>query len=105
MLALITGASSGIGKEMSIYLSNLGYDLILVARRKDKLLATKKQCNTNVEILEIDLSIEKNIYKLYEKTKNKSIDILINNAGYGLFGHFIETNLDKELEMIDLNIK
>lgn len=105
MLALITGASSGIGKEMSIYLSHLGYDLILVARRKNKLEDTKKLCKTNVEILELDLSIEKNVYKLYEKTKDKNIDILINNAGFGLFGLFTETSLDTELKMIDLNIK
>lgn len=105
MLALITGASSGIGKEMSIYLSNLGYDLILVARRKDKLEDTKKLCKTNVEIIELDLSIEKNVYKLYEETKDKNIDILINNAGFGLFGLFTETDLDTELKMIDLNIK
>ena len=105
MLALITGASSGIGKEMSIYLSHLGYDLILVARRKDKLEDTKKLCKTNVEIIELDLSIEKNVYKLYEETKDKKIDILINNAGFGLFGLFTETSLDTELKMIDLNIK
>lgn len=105
MLALITGASSGIGKEMSIYLSHLGYNLILVARRKEKLEDTKKLCKTNVEMIELDLSIEKNVYELYEKTKNKNIDILINNAGFGLFGHFTETDLETELKMIDLNIK
>jgi len=105
MLALITGASSGIGKEMSIYLSHLGYDLILVARRKEKLEDTKKLCKTNIEIKELDLSIEKNVYKLYEETKDKNIDILINNAGFGLFGLFTETSLDTELKMIDLNIK
>ena len=105
MLALITGASSGIGKEISIYLSRLGYDLILVARRKDKLVNTKRLCNTNVEIIELDLSVEKNIYKLYEKTKDKNIDMLVNNAGFGLFGYFTETDLDIELKMIDLNIK
>lgn len=105
MKALVTGASSGIGKEMSIYLSDLGYDLILVARRKEKLEDTKKLCKTNVDIIELDLSIEKNVYKLYEKTKDKNIDILVNNAGFGLFGHFTETDLDTELKMIDLNIK
>ena len=105
MLALITGASSGIGKEMSIYLSKLGYDLILVARRKEKLENTKNKCNTNVEIIELDLANEQNVYKLYEMTKTKNIDILINNAGFGLFGFFNETNLDTELKMIDLNIK
>jgi len=105
MLALVTGASSGIGKEISIYLSKLGYDLILVARRKEKLENTKKLCMTNVEIVELDLSEEKNVYNLYEQTKDKNIDILVNNAGFGLFGIFTETALDTELKMIDLNIK
>jgi short-subunit dehydrogenase len=53
----------------------------------------------------MDLSIEKNMYKLHDLTKGKNIDILINNAGFGLFGYFTETNLDTELKMIDLNIK
>ena len=105
MLALITGASSGIGREISIYLSKLGYDLILVARRKNKLNDTKKMCKTNVEIIELDLAQEKNVYKLYEMTKDKNIDFLVNNAGFGLFGFFDETDLDTELKMIDLNIK
>lgn len=105
MLALITGASSGIGKEISIYLSKLGYDLILVARRKEKLDITKKLCKTKVEIIELDLSVEKKVYNLYEKIKDKNIDVLINNAGYGLFGYFTETDLETEIKMIDLNIK
>lgn len=105
MLALITGGSSGIGKGISIYLSNLGYDLIIVARRKEKLESTKKLCKTDVEIIELDLSIEQSVFKLYELTKNKNIDLLVNNAGFGLFGLFTETSLETELKMIDLNIK
>lgn len=105
MLALITGGSSGIGKEISIYLSKLGYDLIIVGRRKEKLEETKSNCNTNVEIIELDLAKEQNVYKLYDLTKNKNIDVLVNNAGFGLFGFFTETDLDTELKMIDLNIK
>lgn len=105
MKALITGASSGIGKEISIYLSNLGYDLIIVGRRKEKLEETKNKCKTNVEIIELDLAKEQNVYKLYNLTKDKEIDMLVNNAGFGLFGFFTETTLDTELKMIDLNIK
>lgn len=104
MKALITGASSGIGRDMARYLASKNIDLYLVARRKDRLEELKKELNVNVTIIELDLSDEKNVYKLYDKVKGK-IDILINNAGFGLFGDFTETNLDRELEMIDVNIK
>lgn len=105
MIALITGASSGIGKEMALYLGELGYDLILVARRKEKLEELKKQIKTDVLIYDYDLLKEENIWKLYEEVKEKKVDFLINNAGFGLFGKFYETDLTRELEMIDLNIK
>lgn len=105
MLCLITGASSGIGKDMAKYLANEGHDLILVARRKNRLLELQKSLNVNVEIIELDLSKEENVYKLYDKVKSQNIDVLINNAGFGLFGNFVETDLNRELEMIDVNIK
>ena len=102
MKALVTGASSGIGRDMAIYLGELGYDLVLVARNKKDLLKVKEKINTNVEIIDMDLSDINNCYKLHDKVKD--IDILINNAGFGLFGEFSETDLDKEIEMINLNI-
>ena len=105
MLALITGASSGIGREMARILSKKGYDLIIVARRKERLLELKKELDTKVTTIAMDLSIEKNNYELYEKVKSKKIDVLINNAGFGLFGEFVKTEIDTELKMIDLNIK
>lgn len=105
MRALITGASSGIGKNMAYVLANKGIDLILVARNKDELLKIKANVKVNVEVIELDLLKEKNVFKLYEMCKDRNIDILINNAGFGLFGLFIETDLARELEMIDLNIK
>jgi len=105
MLALITGASSGIGKEMAYYLGELGYDLILVARRKERLEELKKHIKTQVTIYAYDLLKEENLYQLYENVKPLSIDLLINNAGFGLFGMFDQTDLNRELEMIDLNIK
>ena len=104
MLALITGASSGIGKDMSIYLSELGYDLIIVSRDIKKLEETKKLCKTNVEIIPCDLSLKENAFKLYDKVKDKDIDLVVNGAGYGLFGNTWETDLGKELKMIELNI-
>lgn len=105
MKALITGASSGIGRDMARYLASKNIDLILVARRKENLEELKKDLNVNVTIIPLDLGIEKNVYKLYDKCKNENIDILINNAGFGLFGDFKDTNLDTELNMIDVNIK
>jgi len=65
MLALITGASSGIGREMAIYLSELGYDLILVARRKERLQELKKRLSTHVTIFTYDLQKAENIYELH----------------------------------------
>jgi len=105
MLALITGASSGIGRDMARVLASRGYDLILVARRKDRLEELKSEFKVNVKIIVLDLSIEENVYKLFQKCVKDNIDILINNAGFGLFGEFYKTDLDTELKMIDLNIK
>lgn len=105
MKALITGASSGIGRDMARVLSNKGYDLILVARDKNNLNQLKKELKTNVEVISMDLSILDNCKKLYEQVKNENIDILINNAGFGTIGAFRKIDLDKELNMIDLNIK
>lgn len=105
MKALITGASSGIGKDMAKYLSSMGIDLILVARRKDRLEKLKKELKTDVQIIPLDLSEFDNIEDLYNEVKNKDIDILINNAGFGLFGKFDETDFETEMKMIDVNIK
>ena len=103
MKALITGASSGIGRDMARYLSSLGYDLIIVARRENLLQELKNSLKTNVEVVSLDISNTENCQKLFES--HKDIDLLINNAGFGDFGKFDETDLNKELSMIDTNIK
>lgn len=105
MKAIITGASSGLGKDFAKLLSNQGYDLVLISRNKEKLEELKKELKTNIEVYKADLSNENECYKIYEKYQNEKIDILINNAGYGIFGKFLDVNLEKELNMIDLNIK
>ncbi len=103
MKALVTGASSGIGRDMARYLSSLGYDLVIVARRENLLEELKKDLKTKVEIEVLDVSKEENWKELFEK--HKDIDLLINNAGFGLFGEFTEIDLDKEISLIDTNIK
>lgn len=105
MKALITGASSGIGKEMAKILVEEGYEVILVARRKTYLEKIKKQLGDKVQTIVMDISSTYNCMQLYNKIKKQDIDILINNAGFGLCGNFANTKLDKELDMIDLNIK
>lgn len=105
MKVMITGASSGIGRDMALYLSELGHDLILVARNKQALEEIAHSLHTHVKIIVTDLSKVENCIELYHKIKDENIDILINNAGFGEFGKFIDIPLDRELEMIDLNIK
>lgn len=105
MKALITGASSGLGRDMAIYLSKLGHDLILVARREERLRELSITLSTNVKIIVLDLSIQENCIKLHEQLKNEQIDILINNAGFGYFGTFESSPLEEDLGMIDLNVR
>lgn len=105
MKALITGASSGIGYNMAKYLNSMGYSLVLVARDKEKLQKIQKELSGEVKIVVADLSNESKLKELYVLCKNDNIDILVNNAGFGLFGEFTETDLNQELEMIDVNIK
>ena len=104
MKALITGASSGIGKDMAKILYDKGYELILVSKDKEK-LTNAFPSDEKIKLISMDISLVENCIKLYETVKNENIDILINNAGFGLFGNFNETDLNKELNMIDTNIK
>ena len=105
MKALITGASSGIGLEMAKILAKKNYDLILVSKDKEKLQKVKEKLGEKVKIIVADLSVESKLKELYVLCKNENIDILINNAGFGLVCEFRNSDLDKELSMIDLNIK
>jgi short-subunit dehydrogenase len=105
MKALITGASSGMGADMARVLVSEGYEVILVARRKTKLEKLVKELGDKATFIVKDISSTYNCMELYNEVKNENIDILINNAGFGMFGNFNETNLEKELDMIDLNVK
>lgn len=104
MKALVTGASSGIGYEISKYLAKRGYDIIAVARNKKALETLKSQIKTNVQIICMDLSIQDNCFKLYEKLKDNEVDVLINNAGFGMYGNFDVLDIEKEIKMINVNI-
>lgn len=102
MKALITGASSGIGRDIARELSKKGYELVIVARNIEKLNSLKEELKTKVEIESMDISVVDNCKKLFER--HKDIDILINNAGFGDCGEFTKTNLEKEIKMINTNI-
>lgn len=104
MKAIITGASSGIGRDMAIYLDRLGYEIFLVGRDKQKLKDVADVCKNAKGIYDYDLSNIKKCYELYDKLKDEKVDLLVNNAGFGLFGFFTDTDLDKELEMINTNV-
>lgn len=109
-LALLTGASSGIGLEMAKELAKRKIDLILVARRAEILESLKTELENNhgiqVHIFPTDLSKVENAMALYQelKAQNLQVTMLINNAGVGVFGAFAETALEVELNMIQLNI-
>lgn len=108
--ALITGATSGIGLELARIHASKNGNLVLIARNKLKLSELKKELESrfkiSVYIIEKDLSKNNSAKEIFEETQRRKlqIDYLINNAGFGLAGHFIHTNLDKETEMINLNI-
>ncbi len=102
MKALITGASSGIGRDMARYMSSIGYDLVIVARSKEPLEELKRELKTNITIEICDISFEENCLQLFEKYKD--VNIVINNAGFGVFGEFDETDLEKEIQLINTNV-
>lgn len=104
MKVLITGASSGIGRDMAKVISKKADELVLVSRDIEKLKEVKKEIerDAKVEIISMDLTNEENCKEIHNRVKN--VDILINNAGFGDCGFFSETDLDKELNMIKINI-
>ena len=109
--ALITGASSGIGEELARYHAAKGGDVILAARREEALLKLKTELEDahgiKAHVVVADLASVGGAAKLYEDVQNAglSVDILINNAGFGGHGKHVERDLAQELAMIDLNVK
>lgn len=107
---LITGASSGIGFELAKVFARNSHNLILVARSAAKLEELKNEIKAahkvSVEVISLDLSKPESAEELFNATqsKNLQVDILINNAGFGDHGLFVNSELKKNQEMIDLNI-
>ncbi|MDB5261320.1 MAG: family NAD(P)-dependent oxidoreductase [Adhaeribacter sp.] len=109
--ALITGASSGIGLELTRCFAKDGHNVIMVANHEDKLLQAAQQISTEfplirVETVSIDLSRDGAADRLYSEVQDKGLQVeyLVNDAGFGEKGHFIQTELDKEIAMIHLNV-
>ena len=108
--ALITGASSGIGTEFARYHAAKGGDLIIVARRKEPLEALKAELQAahgiTVDVIAQDVGTRDQAQKLHDtvKSMDRNVDILINNAGFGGHGAFLDRDLEKDQAMIDLNI-
>jgi short-subunit dehydrogenase len=109
--ALITGASSGIGKELARIHASKGGNLVLVARRENELESLRSELEekfkVKVDVLQQDLSVEGAAQTVYEfcKDKNIKVDYLMNNAGFGGHGNFADRPLEKDIEMIHLNIR
>lgn len=108
--ALITGASGGIGEAFARKLARGGCDVVLVARTEDRLRSISRDLNTSFGIdasyFAVDLTESGAVDLVFESTEGRGveIDMLINNAGFGSMGDFAELSLERELEMIDLNI-
>lgn len=103
--AVITGASAGIGMEFARKLTKKGYPLVLIARREDRLIKLSKELKTKCEIITADLSREEECYRVFYQLQDKEIGIFINNAGFGDCGRFTETDLQKEMNMVQVNVK
>lgn len=107
--AIVTGASKGLGFYYCNELIKRNYNIIAIARNLNNDLINKliknKPNNLQIKLLNYDLINFENIKKIYEFSKNYNVDLLINNAGFGVWGLFEKTDLAKEMNMIDLNIK
>lgn len=108
--ALITGATSGIGRELAKLFAKDGYNLVIVARNQDELDGTaaelRQQYNIQVETLAKDLFRRESSFEIYDEVKAKGIEIdtLVNDAGQGQYGEFVDTDINRELDIIQLNI-
>lgn len=106
--AIVTGASSGIGEEFARQLSQRGYSVVLVARRRDRLDAIAKEIagtGGRADVIEADLSKPEGVAAVVQRIEEGDVDMLVNNAGFGINGLFGQVPLERELEEIDLNVR
>lgn len=103
--ALITGATSGIGKEMAVYLHELGWNLILTGRNKKVLEQMAEKLGPSTKYIALDLSRRGAAEELYQFCVGIPVELLVNNAGFGVFGDFADSSLKSELELIEVNIR
>ena len=106
--ALVTGAASGLGLELSLLLAKDSYNLILIDIDNENLQLAKNQIETNndvkIHLLAKDLSKPNIANEILQELNGIQIDVLVNNAGFGLFGTFSDTNWERESEMLNLHI-
>jgi uncharacterized protein len=104
--ALVTGASSGIGEEFARQLADRGVDLVLVARRRDRLEALAAALPVPAEVLPADLTVEADLARVEQRLRrsDEPVDLLVNNAGFGAYGPFEELAVDRQQQMLDLNV-
>ena len=104
--AVVTGATSGIGRDIARILSRNGYHIILTGRNEEELL---RMCielgDDRTTAVSADLSDEKECRRLYRYARSYNVEVLINNAGFGMYGEFVKVSLKKELEMLDVNVR
>ncbi len=103
--AVVTGASAGLGTEFAKQLADKGYKLILTARREERLKNLAESLPVECVIIPADLSRKEECLRFFDIIKDYKIDIFINNAGFGDCNSFLESDLDTELDMVDVNIK
>ena len=106
--AIVTGAASGLGYELTLLLAKDKYDLVLIDVDSEKLVEVKsyieKEYSSSVKVITTDLSNTDSAELVYKQVKNKPVDVLINNAGFGVFGSFTDTSWERESNMLNLHI-
>jgi len=107
--ALVTGASSGIGEEFARRLARRGFNLVLVARREERLRELAAELRSpgeiNVEVLPADLASECGLQRVVDRLAAGGVTMVVNNAGFGLSGAFVDLPLERQLEMINLHVR